>query len=196
MDRKGKQLASKGKEKLITPPTRASPRLTAMKTPHPPTSPVFMFQPKKLLVLAMEAETLGHSRVAKNLHTPTTGDPRTTKVRRTARIFVKPIKRRLSERIAAKGMPLKVAPQVAEVTDISNDSEKDMRDDAAAVELIATDGVLNQAEEEKEDPKEEEEDPEEDPEVDILDHFDTDSDCVDYLTLDDLDPSDCSEGSS
>ncbi|MED6224741.1 hypothetical protein PIB30_087006 [Stylosanthes scabra] len=139
---------------------------------------VSVLQPKKLLVLAMQAETLGsHSRATKNLHTPNMGDPRTTKVKRTARISVKPIKRRLFERIAAKGMPPKVAQKVAEVIDISSNSEKDIKDDAAAVELIAMDGVFNQAEEEEEDPEEEEEDPEEDPEADILDHFfDTDSD--------------------
>ncbi|MED6186206.1 hypothetical protein PIB30_064546 [Stylosanthes scabra] len=144
-----------------------------MKTPHPPVSPVSMLQPKKLLVLAMEAETLRtHSKAAGNLHTPTTGDPRTTKVRRTARISMKPIKRRLSARIAAKGIPSKVAPEVAKEEEVD-------------------------PEEEEVDPEEEEEDPEEDPEADILDHFfDTDSDYVDYLALDDLDPSDSSEGSS
>ncbi|MED6224863.1 hypothetical protein PIB30_088267 [Stylosanthes scabra] len=100
-------------------------------------------------------------------------------------------------RIAAKGIPSKVAPKVAEVIDIISDSEKDMRDDEAALELTAMDEVFNQAEEEEEDPKEEEEDPEEDPKVDILDHFfDTDSDYADYLALNDLDPSDSSEGSS
>ncbi|MED6125722.1 hypothetical protein PIB30_071387, partial [Stylosanthes scabra] len=198
MDHRRKQLTSKGKEKLITPPTRASPRLAAMKTPHSPASPVSLLQPKKLLVLAIAAKTLGsHSKVAGNLRTPIMGDSRTTKVRRTARIFVKPIKRRFSVRIVAKGVPSKVAPKEAEVIDIISDSEKDMRDDEAALELTAIDGAFNQEDEEEEDPREEEEDPEEDPEVDILDHFfDTDSEYVDYLALDDLDPSDSSEGSS
>ncbi|MED6152644.1 hypothetical protein PIB30_094009 [Stylosanthes scabra] len=176
MDHRRKQPASKGKEKLITPPTRASPRLAVMKTPHPPASPVS---------------------AAGNLHTPTTGDSRTTKVRRTARISVKPIKRRFSARIAAKGVQSKVTPKEAEVTDITSDNEKDMRDDEAALELTAIDEAFNQEEEEEEDPGEEEEDPKEDPEADIRDHFfDTDRDYADYLAPDDLDPSDSSEGSS
>ncbi|MED6150513.1 hypothetical protein PIB30_073043 [Stylosanthes scabra] len=202
MDHKRKQLASKGREKLITLPTRASPRLAALKTPHPRTSPFSVLQPKKLWVLAIAANILGsNSKAARNLHIPTTEDPRTTKVRRTARRSVKPIKRRFSARIATKGVPSKSASKEVEVIYISSNSEKDMRDDEATLELAAMDKVFNQEEEEEEDPEEEEEDPEVDPgeeeedpevdnEVDILDHFfDTDSDYTDYLTLDDLEGS-------
>ncbi|MED6161551.1 hypothetical protein PIB30_061852 [Stylosanthes scabra] len=197
MDHK-RQCTSKGKEKLIPPPTRASPRLAATKTPHSLTSPISVLQPKKLFVLAIAANTLGsHSKAAGNLHAPTTGGPRTTKVRRTARISVKPIKRNFSTRIASKGAPSKVAPKEADVMDISSDSEKDMRDYEAALELTVMDGTINQEEEEEEDNEEEKEDLEEYPEADILDHFfDTDSDYADYLALDDLDPADSSEGSS
>ncbi|MED6176984.1 hypothetical protein PIB30_093432 [Stylosanthes scabra] len=113
-----------------------------------------------LRVGAVSAKTLGsHSKATGNLHTPTTGDPRTTKVRRTARISMKLIKRRFYVRIVAKGVPSKVAPKEVEGIDISSDSEKDMSDDEAALELTAMDGAFNQEEEEEDDPREEEEDP-------------------------------------
>ncbi|MED6151264.1 hypothetical protein PIB30_080871 [Stylosanthes scabra] len=80
MDRKGKQVAVNKKEKVRILPTRASPRLTALRAPlATPSSPAAL-QPQAILPTNQE-----------NREATNTEIPRTTKIRRTARISVKPI---------------------------------------------------------------------------------------------------------
>ncbi|MED6112809.1 hypothetical protein PIB30_065033 [Stylosanthes scabra] len=89
--------------------------------------------------------------VQENPEIPILEMPRTTKVRRTARISMKPIKRRFSERIIAKGGPSRAAPKENIVIDVSSDSEISREIENAAMELIAMDKPFIPEEEDEED---------------------------------------------
>ncbi|MED6210218.1 hypothetical protein PIB30_062087 [Stylosanthes scabra] len=92
----GKQVASKEKEKMRTPPTRTSSRLAALKAPPPLPSPSSVL--KHQAVLATNQE---------NHETTNLELPRATKMRRIARISIKPIQCRFSYRIAKRTAPSK-----------------------------------------------------------------------------------------
>ncbi|MED6199040.1 hypothetical protein PIB30_072222 [Stylosanthes scabra] len=189
MDRKINQAALKGKEevrapptwisprlaaltaprspliKMRTPPSRASPRLAALKDSPLPLSPTSVLMPKKLLVLALA--------VPKPILPPVTPiqkDPKITipeiprvpKMRRTARISVKPVWLQFPERVIAERGPSIAAKKEKVVINDSSDSETSKKVVDDNMELITMDEPVVQVEEVEE--EEEEEDPEEDPE--------------------------------
>ncbi|MED6112126.1 hypothetical protein PIB30_058856 [Stylosanthes scabra] len=80
MDRKGKQVTSNKNEKMRTPPTRASPRLAVLRAPLAIPSPPAALQPQEILPTNQE-----------NSEATNTEIPRTTNIRKTARILLKPI---------------------------------------------------------------------------------------------------------
>ncbi|MED6173233.1 hypothetical protein PIB30_057394 [Stylosanthes scabra] len=92
--------------KIRTPPSRASPRLAALKDSLLLPSPTSVIRPEKLLVMALAAPMTTPPSVAtvsKNPIVPILETPQPRKIRRTARMSVKPIRHRFSERIIAKG---------------------------------------------------------------------------------------------
>ncbi|MED6110844.1 hypothetical protein PIB30_046728 [Stylosanthes scabra] len=124
MEHKKNQTALKGKGKVRVPPTRVSPRLAALRAPQSPPlkirtppsrasprlaalkdspllpSPTSVIMPEKLLVLALAAPMTTPSSVAtvsKNPIAPISETPQPRKIRRTARMSVKPIRRSDSE---------------------------------------------------------------------------------------------------
>ncbi|MED6139114.1 hypothetical protein PIB30_080819 [Stylosanthes scabra] len=132
MDRKRNQAALKGKEevrapptrmsprlaalraprsppiKMRTPPSRASPRLAALKDSPLPLSPTSVLRPKKLLVLALAVPKPmlpPVTPVQKNPETLIPEIPRVQKMRRTARISVKPVWLQFPERVLAEEDP-------------------------------------------------------------------------------------------
>ncbi|MED6221607.1 hypothetical protein PIB30_056418 [Stylosanthes scabra] len=126
MDRKRKSEDAKRKGKLAMPPTRRSPRLAGLLPFAPPASPRSVLRSNKLLG------------------------------KKAARISVKPLQKRFSQRVIARGGPSRPKPKKAMVIDLVSDEEEKARGKETAAEeppLVAT-----QAEE-----KEEEEDPEEHP---------------------------------
>ncbi|MED6203273.1 hypothetical protein PIB30_113804, partial [Stylosanthes scabra] len=130
---------------IRTPPSRASPRLAALKDSLLLPSPTSVIMHEKLLVLALAAPmtTLPSvANVSKDPIAPTLEPPQPCKIRRTARISVKPIKRRFSERIIAKGGPSRAVTTERIIIDDSSDSEinKEIEDDAK--ELSAMDEPL------------------------------------------------------
>ncbi|MED6114093.1 hypothetical protein PIB30_076987 [Stylosanthes scabra] len=144
MNRKRKQVASKAKEKLTTPPTRKSLRLVGIPPSPPPNSPKSVLKSSKLLVLALAADAL-------NPH------------------FKAPIRQRFSQRIIAKGGPSRPKPKKVEVINLSSDNEADIRSREAAKEqpIMVVDPNPGNLEEEEEDPEYEEEYEEEDPEESV-----------------------------
>ncbi|MED6205377.1 hypothetical protein PIB30_016963 [Stylosanthes scabra] len=155
MDRKRKSKDAKGKGKLAMPPTRKSPRLAGLPPFVPPTSPKYVLRPNKLLVLT-KAAVRGEPNPKVQASTQATVEkpPTDIKGKKTARIFVKPLRKRFSQRIISRGSPSRPKPKKAVVIDLVNNEEEETRDKETATEEQPL--VVNQAEE-----KEEEEDPEE-----------------------------------
>ncbi|MED6167761.1 hypothetical protein PIB30_005726 [Stylosanthes scabra] len=168
MDRKRKSLVTKGKGKLAMPPTQKSPRLVGLPPSLLPTSPKSVLGPHKLLVLAIAAAKIETCpKAQENVQDPVVEPPKDIKGKRTARISVKPLRKRFSQRIIARGGPSRSKPEKVEVIDLVSDDEEE-KDAEAAVEQPNL--VKNQAEleDEEEDPDyEEEEEEEEDPEESV-----------------------------
>ncbi|MED6163528.1 hypothetical protein PIB30_080853 [Stylosanthes scabra] len=224
MDRKRNQAALKGKEevrapptrmspwlaalraprsppiKMRTPPLRASPRLVTLKDSPLPLSPTSVLRPKKLLVLALAVPKPmlpSVSPVQKDPETPIPEIPRVPKMRRTARISVKPIWLQFPERVIAERGPSIAATKEKVVIDDSSDSETSKKVEDDNMELIAMDEPFVQVEEVEE--EEEEEDPEEDPEEEEegeVEYFRDEEDYEDYFSEEDDDSSDGSTGSN
>ncbi|MED6160357.1 hypothetical protein PIB30_050759, partial [Stylosanthes scabra] len=137
MNRKRKSLVTKEKGKLAMPPTRKSPPIAAARVETCP-------------------------KVQENVQVPVVEPPKDIKGKRTARISVKPLRKRFFQRIIAQGGPSRPKPEKVEVIDLVSDDEEE-KDVEATVEQPPL--VENQAEleDEEEDPdfEEEEEDPEE-----------------------------------
>ncbi|MED6137624.1 hypothetical protein PIB30_066687 [Stylosanthes scabra] len=92
--------------------------------------------------------------------------PKDIKGKKTTRISVKPLRKRFSQRIIARGGPSRPKPKKVEVIDLVSDEEEE-KDVEAAVEQPPL--VVNQAEleDEEEDPDYEKEEEEEDPEESV-----------------------------
>ncbi|MED6165075.1 hypothetical protein PIB30_096133 [Stylosanthes scabra] len=223
MDRKRNQVALKGKEevralptrmsprlaalrapcspliKMRTPPLRASPRLAALKDSPLPLSPTFVLRPKKLLVIALALPKpilplVTH--VQKDPETPISEIPRVPKMRRTARISVKPVWLEFPERVLAERGPSIATTKEKVVINDSSDGETSKRVDDN-MELIAMDEPFVQVEEVEE--EEEEEDPEEDLEEEEegeVEYFRDEEDYEDYFSEEDDESSDGSTGSN
>ncbi|MED6136533.1 hypothetical protein PIB30_056926 [Stylosanthes scabra] len=222
MDRNRNQAALKGKEKVRAPPTRMSPRLAALRAPHSPPlkmrtpplrasprlaalkdsplppSPTSVLMPKKLVVLALAAlkpipPPVTHFQ--KDPETPIPEIPRVPKMKRTARISVKPVWFQFPERVIAKRGPSIAATKEKVVINDSSDSETSKKVEDDNMELIAVDESFVQEEEVEE--KEEEVDPEEDPEEEgEVEYFCDEKDYEDYFSEEDDDSSDGSTGSN
>ncbi|MED6181713.1 hypothetical protein PIB30_021983 [Stylosanthes scabra] len=163
MDRKRKSIVAKGKGKLAMPPTWKSPRLAGLPPFLPPISPKSVLGPNKLLVLAIAAARVEtRPKAQANIQAPVVEPPKDAKGKKTARIFVKPLRKRFSQRIIARGGPSWPKPKKVEVIDLISDEAEEAQEKEVAVEqppLVANQEVL---EDEDEDPNyEEEEDPEE-----------------------------------
>ncbi|MED6140488.1 hypothetical protein PIB30_093725 [Stylosanthes scabra] len=219
MDRKRNQAALKGKEKvrapptrmsprlaalrapcappikMRTPPSRASPRLAALKNSPIPLSPTSILRPKKLLVLALAVPKLMLPPVTHVQEDPETPIPeilRVPKMRRTARISVKPIWLQFPGRVFAERRPSIATTKEQVVINDSSVSEtsKGVEDDN--MELITMDEPFVQVEEVEE--EEEEEDPEE--EEGEVEYFRDEEDYEEYFSEEDDDSSDGSTGSN
>ncbi|MED6189722.1 hypothetical protein PIB30_098753 [Stylosanthes scabra] len=218
MDRKRNQAALKGKEEVRTPPTRMSPRLAALRAPHfppikmrtPPSraspriailkdsplplSPTSVLRPKKLLVLALvvpEPMPPPVTPVQTDSETPILEIPRVPKMRRTARISVKPVWLQFPERVLAERRPSIATTKEKVVINDSSDSETSKRVEDDNMELIVMDEPFVQVEEVE--IEEEEEDPEEDPEEEEegeVEYFRDEEDYEDYFSEEDDDSSD------
>ncbi|MED6119926.1 hypothetical protein PIB30_016306 [Stylosanthes scabra] len=162
MDRKRKSEDAKGKGKLAMPPTQKSPRLAGLPPFVPPTSPKSVLRPNKLLVLAIAADAVEIHPKARGIAdacsswAPVEKPPTDIKGKKTARISLKPLRKRFSQRIIARGGPSRPKPKKVVVIDLVSDEEEEAQDKEAATEEPPL--VANQAEE-----KEEEEDPKEYP---------------------------------
>ncbi|MED6125566.1 hypothetical protein PIB30_069669 [Stylosanthes scabra] len=139
------------------PPTRKSPRLAGLLPFAPPASPRSVLRSNKLLVLAIAAARGEPNPKARASAQATVEKPSVdVKGKKVARISVKPLRKRFSQRIIARGGPSRPKPKNAVIIDLVSDEEEEAQGKETAVEeppLVAT-----QAEEE-----EEEEDPEEYP---------------------------------
>ncbi|MED6140622.1 hypothetical protein PIB30_095020 [Stylosanthes scabra] len=224
MDRKRNQAALKGKEKVRAPPTRMSPRLAALRAPHSsslkmrtppsrasprlaalkdsplPPSPTSVVISKKLVVLALAAPKPilpPVTYVQKDPETPILKIPRVPKMRRTARILVKPVWHQFPEGTFAKRGPSIATTKEKVVINDSSDNETSKKVEDDNMELIAMDEPFVQVEEVEE--EEEEEDPEEDPEEEEegeIEYFRDEEDYEDYFSEEDDDSSDGSTGSN
>ncbi|MED6128716.1 hypothetical protein PIB30_100700 [Stylosanthes scabra] len=156
MDRKRKSEDAKRKEKLAKPPTQKSSRLAGLLPFAPLASPKSVLRSNKLLGLAIAA-----ARGEPNLKAQASSQaiveksPVDVKGKKAARIYVKPLRKRFSQRIIARGGPSRPKPKKAVVIDLVSDVEEEARDKETAAEKPPL--VAAQAEEE------EEEDPEEYP---------------------------------
>ncbi|MED6176040.1 hypothetical protein PIB30_084142 [Stylosanthes scabra] len=165
MDRKRKSLVAKGKGKLAMPPTRKSTRLAGLPPSLPPVSPKSVLGPNKLLVLAIAAGRVEpRPKAQASAQAPVVEPPKDIKGKKTARISVKPLRKRFSQWIIARGGHSRPKPKKVEVIDLVSNDEEEEKDAEAAMEQPPL--VVNQAEleDEEEDPdyeEEEEEDPEE-----------------------------------
>ncbi|MED6133100.1 hypothetical protein PIB30_025252 [Stylosanthes scabra] len=167
MDRKRKSLVTKGNGKLAMPPTRKSPRLAGLPPSLPPTSPKSMLGPHKLLVLAIAtARVETCPKAQENVQVPIVEPPKDIKGKRTARISMKPLQKRFSQRIIARGGPSRHKPKKVEVIDIVSDDEEE-KDAEAAVEQPPLVGNQAELEDEEEDPDYKEEEEEEDSEESV-----------------------------
>ncbi|MED6109283.1 hypothetical protein PIB30_031943 [Stylosanthes scabra] len=169
MDRKRKSLVAKGKGKLAMPPTRKSPRLAGLHPSLPPVSPKSVLGPNKLLMLAIAAAKVEtRPKAQESVQVPVVEPPKDIKGKKTARISVKPLRKRFYQRIIARGGPSRPKPKKVEVIDLVGDEEAEEKDAEDAMEQPPL--VVNQAEleDEEEDPDyEEEEEEEEDPEESV-----------------------------
>ncbi|MED6226091.1 hypothetical protein PIB30_100105, partial [Stylosanthes scabra] len=139
-------MAAKGKGKLDTPSTRKSPRLAGLPPSLPPTFTKFVLRLNKLLVLAIVVDAVGiHSKARESSQAPVVEPPKDVKGKKTARISAKPLRKRFSQRIIARGGPSRPKPTKNEVIDLVSDEEKEVVED-------------------KKDPEPEDEEEEEDPE--------------------------------
>ncbi|MED6224701.1 hypothetical protein PIB30_086551 [Stylosanthes scabra] len=157
MNRKRKQVGSKGNEKLTTPPTRRSPRLAGIPPSPPPNSPKSVLKPSKLLLLALATDALNpHLKEVENTQASVIEKPKTAKAKKTARISVKPVRQRFSQRIIARGGPSRPKPKNVEVINLSSNNEVDIRTREAAEEqpVMVADPNSRNLEEEEEDPEE------------------------------------------
>ncbi|MED6113574.1 hypothetical protein PIB30_072148 [Stylosanthes scabra] len=230
MDHKRNQAALKVKEKVEAPPTRMSPRLASLRAPHSPLlkmrtppsrasprlavlkdsplppSPTSVLMPKKLVILALAAPKPILPLVTPAQKAPETlisEMPRVPKIRRTARISVKPVWSQFPKGVIAKGRPSIAATKEKVVSNDSSDSETSKKVEDHKMELIAMDEPFVPVEEVEE--EEEEEDPEEDPEEEEeeeeeeegeIEYFRDEEDYEDYFSEEDDDSSNGSTGSN
>ncbi|MED6147449.1 hypothetical protein PIB30_044132 [Stylosanthes scabra] len=151
MNRKRKSMAAKGKEKLTAPSTQKSPRLAGLPPSLPPSSPKFVLGPNKLLVLAVAASAFGvHSKAREDPQAPVVEQPKVVKGKSTARISVKPIQKRFSQRIIARGGPSRPKPKKIEVINLGSDDEGEKKMETA----VEKEGPEPEVEEEDEAPEE------------------------------------------
>ncbi|MED6222167.1 hypothetical protein PIB30_061736 [Stylosanthes scabra] len=116
MDRKRKSVVAKGKGKIAMPPTRKSPRLAGLPPSLPLTSPKSVQGPHKLLVLAIAAARGEPSPKAQaSTQAPVVEPLKDTKGKKTARISVKPPRKRFSQWIIARSGPSQPKPKNIEV---------------------------------------------------------------------------------
>ncbi|MED6202175.1 hypothetical protein PIB30_102732 [Stylosanthes scabra] len=140
-------MAAKGKGKLATPPTRKSPQLAGLPPSLPPTSPKSVLRPNKILVLDIAADAVRiHSKARESPQAPVVEPLKDVKGNRTARISVKPLRERFSQRIIARGGPSRPKPTKNEVIDLVSDEEKEVAEEKKHPEP--------EDEEEEEDPEE------------------------------------------
>ncbi|MED6128633.1 hypothetical protein PIB30_099791 [Stylosanthes scabra] len=126
MDRKRKSEDAKGKGKLAMPPTRKSPPLAGLPPFVPPTSPKFVLRPNKLLVLAIAAARGEPNPKAQASAQATVEKPPTDiRGKKAARISVKPLRKRFSRRIIARGGPSRPKPKKAVVIHLVSDEEEE-----------------------------------------------------------------------
>ncbi|MED6186080.1 hypothetical protein PIB30_063383 [Stylosanthes scabra] len=98
MDRKRKSEGAKGKGKLTMSHTQKSPRLAGLPPFVPPTSPKSVLRPNKLLVLAIAADAVEIHPKARGIAQATIEKPPIDiKGKKTARISVKPLRKRDEE---------------------------------------------------------------------------------------------------
>ncbi|MED6111756.1 hypothetical protein PIB30_055200 [Stylosanthes scabra] len=164
MDRKRKSVVVKGKGKLAMPPTRKSPRLAGLPPSLPPISPKSVLGPNKLLVLAIAATKVEtRPKAQENIQAPVVKPPTDIEEKKTARISVKPLRKRFSQRLIAHGGPSRPKPKKIEVINLSSDEEEEAQEKEAAMEQPPLVANQEEPEDEEEDPnyEEEEEDPEE-----------------------------------
>ncbi|MED6198766.1 hypothetical protein PIB30_069653 [Stylosanthes scabra] len=165
-----------------------------------PLSPTSVLRPKKLLVLALAVPKPmlpPVNPVQKDLETPIPEIPRVPKMRRTARISVKPVWLQFPKRVIVEKGPSIVATKEKVVIDDSSDSETSKKVEDDNMELIPMDEPFVQVEEVEE--EEEEEDPEEDPEEEEegeVEYFRDEEDYEDYFSEEDDDSSDGSTGNN
>ncbi|MED6226710.1 hypothetical protein PIB30_106401 [Stylosanthes scabra] len=158
MDHKGKQVASKGKEKMRTPPTRASPSLTALKAPLAiPSSPAVL-KPQEVLPTNQEIREETNKEL-----------PKATKIKRTARISVKAIQGRFAHRLAERTTPFKATPKEKILIVLSSDDEPENKIEDPTTKVVEMNKAMQEKEEDEE---EEEEDPEELPKEESQDLWD------------------------
>ncbi|MED6132810.1 hypothetical protein PIB30_022274 [Stylosanthes scabra] len=154
MDRKRKSEDEKRKGKLAMPPTRKSPCLAGLLSFAPPASPKSVLRSNKLLVLAIAAARGEPNPKAQASAQATVEKPSVDiKGKKFARISVKPLRKRFSQRIIARGGPFRPKPKKAVVIDLVSDEEEEAQGKETAAEeppLVATQAE----EEEEEDPKE------------------------------------------
>ncbi|MED6177058.1 hypothetical protein PIB30_094140 [Stylosanthes scabra] len=157
IDQKRKSEDAKRKGKLAMPPTRKSPRLAGFLPFAPPASPKSVLRPNKLMVLAI-ADARGEPNLKAQASAQATVEkpPADVKGKKAARISVKALRKRFSQRIIARGGPSRPKPKKAVVIDLVSYKEEEARGKEIAAEEPPL--VAAQAGE-----KEEEEDPEEYP---------------------------------
>ncbi|MED6108111.1 hypothetical protein PIB30_020381 [Stylosanthes scabra] len=126
MDRKRKSEDAKRKGKLAMPPTQKSPRLAGFLPFAPPASPRSVLRSNKLLVLAIAAARgeLGPKEQASaqaTVEKPSVD----VKGKKAAQISVKPLRKRFSQRVIARGGPSRPKPKKAVVIDLVSDEEEE-----------------------------------------------------------------------
>ncbi|MED6128953.1 hypothetical protein PIB30_103055, partial [Stylosanthes scabra] len=120
-------------------------RLAGLPPSLPPTSPKSMLRSNKLLVLAIAIDTFRiHSKARESSQAPVVEPSKDVKGKRTARISAKPLRKRFSQRIIARGGPSRPKPMKNKVIDLVSDEDKEVAEDKKDPE-----------------PEDEEEDPEE-----------------------------------
>ncbi|MED6172243.1 hypothetical protein PIB30_048229 [Stylosanthes scabra] len=125
----------KGEREARTPPTWKSPRLAGLPTSLPTTSPKFVLRLNKLLVLAIAADAVEtHPKARGSIQAPIEEPPKDIKGKKTARISVKPLRKRFSQRIIALGGPYRPKPKKVEVIDLISDDEAEEKGKEAAME--------------------------------------------------------------
>ncbi|MED6192742.1 hypothetical protein PIB30_012912 [Stylosanthes scabra] len=134
MDRKRKLVAAKGKGKLAMPRTRKSPCLAGLPPSLPPT-PKSVLGPNKLLVLAIAAAKVEtHHKAQENIQAPVVKLPTDIKGKKNARISMKPLRKRFSQRIIARCGPSRPKPKKVEVIDLISDEEEEAQEIEVAME--------------------------------------------------------------